>query len=205
MSVERPIHLAVVGGSGSGKTWLVDALATALAPQATRICLDDFYRDLSHLSLAERNRVNFDDPAMIDWETLRGVMERLDRNEEAALPSYDFSTHSRKREARPLAPTRLMVWDGLWLMHPEWLRVRFTASFFVECPTQTRFERRLARDVRERGRSPESVRRQFFDDVEPMHAQFVEPQRQWVKQVVASPLQPGEFEKLLRELKAMGL
>ena len=201
--MKAPIHVAVVGGSGSGKTWLAESLTAALGPQAARISLDDFYRDLSALPPARRDLVNFDDPAAIDWDCLRQAMDAMQSDRDIELPVYDFATHTRQATPRRLAAVPLVIWDGLWLLHHAWLRARFAASIFVECQPELRFQRRAERDWRERGRSLESVRRQFFEQVEPMHEQFVEPQKSLASRVVVSPPERGRLEHLLLELIAL--
>ena len=198
--MKSPIHVAVVGGSGSGKTWLAEKLATTLAPRAARLSLDDFYRDLSPLPMVERDTVNFDDPAAIDWEKFRQVISAMRVGEKIDLPGYDFATHTRKTAARNFIPPPLVVWDGLWLLHHDWLRAQFALTIFVECGADERFRRRAERDTRERGRSFESVRCQFFEHVEPMNERFVEPQRQWAAQIVHSPVSETAFAGLVENL-----
>jgi uridine kinase len=192
--------MAVVGGSGSGKTWLAEAVVSALAPGAARVSLDDFYRDLSHIPEAERDQVNFDDPSAIDWEKFREIMAGLRRDKTVPLPVYDFATHTRQLETREFSPPAVVVWDGLWLLHHDPLREMFAVTVFVDCGVEERFRRRAERDMRERGRSLESIRRQFFAHVEPMHERFVEPQRSRAGRVVNSPLGAGDMEDLLLEL-----
>ena len=198
--MKAPVHIAVVGGSGSGKTWLAEKLAAALAPRAARISLDDFYRDLSPLPLAERDTVNFDDPAAIDWEKFHVVIGAMRVGEIIDLPVYDFATHTRRAAARDFLTPPLVVWDGLWLLHHAWLREKFTFNIFVDCGAEERFRRRSERDVRERGRSFESVRCQFLEHVQPMHERFVEPQRSQAQQIVVSPVSETQFDDLVRKL-----
>jgi len=200
--MKSPVHIAIVGGSGSGKTWLAEKLAATLAPRAARLSLDDFYRDLSALPVAERDAVNFDDPAAIDWEALRATTSMMRVNESLALPVYDFATHTRKPVARFFLPPPVVIWDGLWLLHPDWLRENFALTIFVECAAGERLRRRTERDVRERGRTPESVRRQFFDHVEPMHEKFVEPQRGRAAVVLNSPVTAVDCENLVHKMLA---
>ena len=200
--MKSPVHIAVVGGSGSGKTWLAEKLAAALAPRAARLTLDDFYRDLSTMPLAERETVNFDDPAAIDWEQLRAVIGAMRAGEKLDLPVYDFATHTRKPEPRYFSPPPVVIWDGLWLLHPDWLRAQFALTIFVECGADERFRRRAERDVRERGRTPESVRRQFFNHVEPMHEKFVEPQRAQATVVLNSPISLADCGELAQKILA---
>ncbi|MEI6175489.1 MAG: uridine kinase [Verrucomicrobiota bacterium] len=189
--------IAVVGGSGSGKTWLAAELAGELGDEAAHLCLDNFYKDLSHLSEPERERVNFDDPAAIDWDALRVVLESLERGETARVPVYDFAEHVRKPEVVELESRPIILVDGLWLLHPEWLRKRFALSVFVDCPEEVRLQRRLERDVIARGRTRESVNKQFAGHVQPMHDRFVEPQREWAMRCVTTPLVNEEKEGLL--------
>lgn len=189
--------IAVVGGSGSGKTWLAAELAGWLGDDAAHLCLDHFYRDLGHLPEPERARVNFDDPAAIDWDALRMVLESLERGEVARVPVYDFAEHVRKEETVELESRPLVVLEGLWLLHPEWLREKFALSVFVDCPEELRLLRRVERDVITRGRTEESVKRQFAEHVQPMHARFVEPQRELAMLCVTSPL-PEEEHNALR-------
>ena len=188
--------IAVVGGSGSGKTWLAADLAGWLGDEAVHLCLDHFYRDLGHLPEPERALVNFDDPAAIDWDALRMVLDTLERGEVARVPVYDFAEHVRKEETVAVASRPFVVLEGLWLLHPEWLRGKFALSVFVDCPEELRLLRRMERDVITRGRTEESVRKQFSEHVQPMHACFVEPQRELAMMCVSSPLLEDEQGKL---------
>lgn len=191
----------MVGASGSGKTWLAKELCAALGPDALHLSLDSFYRDLSNLTVDERDRVNFDDPAAIDWECFRRVLDALRSAGTAQVPNYDFSTHTRDHEWRPVTRPWIVIWDGLWLLHEPWLRERFGISVFVDCPPAERLARRIERDVLERGRTPESVRRQFNNQVEPMRERFVEPQRAWANYSVVSPLSERAFAALLAAIR----
>ncbi len=188
--------IAVVGGSGSGKTWLAAKLGEWLGEEAGHLCLDSFYRDLGHLPAEERCRANFDDPAAIDWEALREVLESLERGEAAQVPVYDFTGHVRTAEAEAMECPPIVVMEGLWLLHPEWLREKFSFSVFVDCPEEERLQRRIERDVRTRGRTEESVREQFSRHVKPMHDLFVEPQREWAMRRVGSPQTGAEHAEL---------
>ena len=193
--------IAVVGGSGSGKSWLAAEIRERLGYEAGHLCLDDFYRDLGHLPEDERDGVNFDDPAAIDWEALCEVLECLERGQAARIPIYDFATHLRTPETRDFSHAPLIVLEGLWLLHHEWLREKFSLSVFVDCPEEERLRRRIERDVLERGRTEESVRRQFTDHVQPMHAKFVEPQREWASHAVSSPMPEDAHAELIAACK----
>ncbi len=195
--------IAVVGGSGSGKSWLAAKLTGWFGSEAAHVSLDSFYRDLGHLTGAEREDVNFDDPAAIDWDALRTVLASLERGEVARVPVYDFAEHVRKREPVEFERRPVLVLEGLWLLYPEWLREKFALSVFVDCPEEVRLLRRIERDVLTRGRTGESVRKQFAEHVQPMHTRFVEPQRERAMFCVNSPLLEGERHGLMAACRGM--
>jgi uridine kinase len=168
--------VAIVGGSGSGKTWLADKLKSALAPHAVSLSLDDFYLDRSYLPPTRRAQLNFDHPRAIDWTGLEYVLLRLLARRSAHLPCYDFGTHRRFSRTRAVAPRTFIILDGLWLLRRRTVRRLVSFSVFLECPRRTRLRRRLARDLRSRSRTRRSIQRQFRTTVEPMHTRFVEPQ-----------------------------
>jgi len=198
--VNSTIHVAIIGGSGSGKTWLAEQIVSRLGPRAARLSLDDFYLDLSPLPKADRAGVNFDDPAAIDWQRFREVLGAMRPGESLELPRYDFATHTRKAEPRIFLAPALVIWDGLWLLQHAGLREKFARGIFVECGAQERFRRRAERDVRERGRTFETVRRQFFEHVQPMHDQFVKPQRGQASRIITSPITAEDLDGLVQEL-----
>lgn len=175
----RPLLVAIVGGSGSGKTWLADKLCAELVGAAGRLTLDDFYRDRSHLPAARRGRINFDHPRAIDWESFERVLRQCLAGETARVPHYDFGTHSRLARSRVFRPHPIILVDGLWLLHRRTLRKLFAVSIFLSCSGRMRLRRRLARDLLTRNRSAALVREQFRLTVAPMHVRHVEPQRRW--------------------------
>jgi uridine kinase len=171
-----PLLVAIVGGSGSGKTWLAERLMAALGPNAGRLSLDDFYKDHSHLSMARRERLNFDHPRAIDWPSVRFALYELAQGRTARTPCYDFETHCRLPRLRICRPMPVILMDGLWLIQRRSIRTLFDFSIFLDCSARIRLARRLERDLRARGRSATSVRRQFQQTVQPMHAYYVAPQ-----------------------------
>ena len=194
------VHLiAIVGGSGSGKTWLGARLQEQFGEDAAGLSLDHFYRDLSHLPEAERNAVNFDDPAAIDWPLFRHSVSRIRCGQPIELPDYDYGTHTRRPAANTWHPRRLVLLDGLWLLRESDLRALYSLSVFVECPEEVRLARRLKRDQHERCRSAQAVRAQFRRHVAPMHDRFVAPQVQHADLVVYS----RAGSAMLSELRAV--
>jgi uridine kinase len=172
-----PLLVAIVGGSGAGKSWLAQRLRAALGGKAVHFSLDDFYRDRSHLPPARRARINFDHPRAIDWAEVEAVLRDCQAGRNAALPCYDFQNHSRLPATKVLKPKPIVLMDGLWLLRRPSLRRWFGLGIFLDCPAHLRLSRRIKRDALSRGRTRSSVREQFRRTVEPMHARFVAPQR----------------------------
>lgn len=200
---EKVVLVAVVGGSGAGKSVLAQALCEEFGSLAARVSLDDFYRDLSHLSLAQRTRVNFDHPRAIDWETVGQTLARMSNSERLELPVYDFAIHSRLPRTRQWAPRPLVFWEGLWLLYRRDLRKYFSYSIYVECPSEERVSRRIRRDVAERARTVQSVKDQFERHVEPMHQLHVVPQKRHAASCVTSPVSPEEFRAVVSALRGL--
>ena len=199
----RTVQIAIVGGSGSGKTWLAERLCALLGGAAVRLSLDDFYRDLSTLPPEERAAANFDEPAAVDWSCVRRVLEALARDAVVEAPRYDFASHTRRPSPRRVAARDFLVWDGLWLLHEAWLRACFAVGVYVDCPPAERLARRIVLDTRERGRSEASVRRQFEGQVIPMHRRHVEPQRDWATCRVVSPVDEATLRGLADRVRSL--
>ena len=199
-----PLLVAIVGGSGSGKTWFAKKLQAALGRQATRLSLDDFYRDRSRLSPARRARLNFDHPRAIDWPGVERALHDLLAGRPARIPNYDFKTHCRRDHEKLLPPKPVVLMDGLWLLHRRSLRRLFALRIFIDCPARTRLRRRLARDRRSRGRTAAAVREQFCETVDPMHARFVAPQQSRADVVLPANFGEREVRELAKIFRAKG-
>ena len=171
---DLPLMVAVSGLSGSGKTTLSRELARVLG--GLHFSLDHYYRDLSHLPPHERAASNFDDPAMLESVLLTEHLSSLTRGESIDRPVYDFATHSRLPDrAERVHPQPCILVEGLFAFSYAPLRALYHFSVFVDAPDALCFERRLRRDVQERGRTPESVRRQYEKTVRPCGLAFVRP------------------------------
>jgi len=198
----QPKLVALAGGSGAGKTWLASRLQQALVHPATRISLDDFYHDQSHLAPARRNRVNFDHPQAIDWPLAEAVLQDCRAGRTVLVPKYSFVTHTRRAFKR-VTPKPIILVDGLWLLWRPSLRHLFDVRIFLRCPARLRLERRLERDIAARGRDFRSVRRQFKETVAPMHQRFVAPQAKWADVVLSQPPSQREVERLAAIIEDM--
>jgi uridine kinase len=192
--------IAIVGGSGAGKSWLVTQLCRLIGDQACRLSLDDFYRDRSHLPPARRARLNFDVPHAIDWTGAAEVLRHGRLGLPAQVPQYDFATFSRRPEAHAWEPRPIVFVEGLWLLRPPELRPLFDFSIYLDTPAELRGKRRLARDTAERGYAEAAVRRRLLESVLPMHGRYVEPQKRWADLVLAQPYRATEVKSLADHL-----
>jgi uridine kinase len=204
MTTPSPVKLvAVVGGSGAGKGWLVHRLCEMLGRNACHLQLDDFYRDRSHVTPSRRGRVNFDLPRAIDWERAERVLSDCRAGLATRIPQYDFATHCRITERGPWQPRPVVFVDGLWLLRPPAVRRMFDLKIYLDTPADLRRGRRLARDTAERGYSLAAVEQRFTNEVVPMHDRYVEPQRKWADVVLTQPFQETEINALADRLWAL--
>lgn len=195
--------LGVAGGSGSGKTTFARLLHEALPQGRSEILAQDhYYIDQSHRFDGDGGSVNFDHPDSIDFELLAEHLHLLKSGRPVNVPRYDFVTHSRLEQTALLEPRPLIIVDGILLLSQEKVRQALCLSIFVDTPEPLRFERRLKRDIQERGRTPEGVRKQYLNQVLPMHNQFVEPSKSHATHTVSDS---DGFDELLEQMiKAYG-
>jgi len=200
-----PLMLAVAGASGSGKTTLAAELARTLG--GIHFSLDTYYRDLSHLPLEERRQQNFDDPAMIEVPLLASHLGELARGHSIERPVYSFAEYIRiPGEMEKIYPGSLVVVEGLFTLYFPELRPLYQFSVYVDTADDVCFARRLKRDIEERGREPESVRRQYDATVRPCGLAFVRPLIDFADLVVDGT-DPLDFkvELVVNSLKKRGL
>jgi uridine kinase len=169
----QPYLIGIAGPSGAGKSYLARHLAERL--QAPMLPLDHYYRDLSHLSLEERGRANFDDPAALEDELLVAQVEQLRLGRSVEIPVYDFSLHARSRQTQLFCPAQFVIVEGLFTLYWSKLRRLLDTRVYVDMTDDVCLQRRQERDVRERGRTPESVVEQFRTTVAPMAERYVRP------------------------------
>lgn len=181
----RPVILGVAGGSGSGKTTVVREIVNALGPeQVAVIHHDSYYRDASHLPLEERTAINYDHPDALETGLLVTHLQHLRHGQAVDVPVYDFTAHVRRAEKQHVAPSAVIIVDGLLILWDPALRSLMDIKVFVDTDSDLRFIRRLQRDIRERGRTAESVIRQYIDNVRPMHLEFVEPSKRYADVII---------------------
>jgi uridine kinase len=170
--------LGIVGGSGSGKSTLARAVRDALGPDRCALLRQDsYYRDLSRLPVADRAATNFDAPAAVELDLLADHLRALARGEAIRPPVYDMATHTRRGEDAAVRPAEHVAIEGLLLAASPPLADAIDVLVFVDLPDEARLARRIARDVSDRGRTEEEVRRRWATDARPMHERWVGPAR----------------------------
>ncbi|HUS18249.1 MAG TPA: uridine kinase [Terriglobales bacterium] len=185
----KPYVIAIAGPSCSGKTSVAKSLAAELP--ATIFSLDAYYHDLSQLSFSERAAFNFDHPDSLEVEILSRDLHLLAQGREVVRPVYDFHTHTRSGKTETLNPSPYLIVEGLFTLYWESIREIYSTKVFMEADHETCLPRREARDIAERGRSPESIHQQYAATVRPMADQFVMPTRQYAD-LILSGSQPVE-------------
>lgn len=177
--IQQPLVIGVVGGSGSGKTTVARAIFDRLGLDAAFVDQDAYYRDLGHLTMAQREAFNFDHPDAFDTDLMVAQLEALRRGETIDKPTYDFTRHTRAAATVRVEPRDILVVDGIMLFADSRLRSLFDIKVFVDVGDDIRFIRRLQRDVAERGRTMDGVIHHYLSTVRPMHLEFVEPSKRY--------------------------
>jgi uridine kinase len=181
----RPLVVGIAGGTGSGKTTVAQRLERAMPPgRCVMIEHDAYYCDQGHLSPDERAAINYDHPSSLESALLAAHLRDLRAGREVEVPIYDFATHTRRAETRPVAPARVVLVEGILVFAEPALREQMDIKLFVDTDPDIRLMRRIRRDLEERGRTFQSVRDQYYATVRPMHIEHVEPSRRWADLII---------------------
>jgi uridine kinase len=180
-----PFVIGVAGGSGSGKTTVVRQIAESLGPEQVIVLEHDrYYRDGSHLPLEERAALNYDHPDSLETDLLVAHLHELRAGRPVELPLYDFASFVRQTVRERAEPRRVIIVEGILIFTDAELRRLMDVKVFVDTDADTRFIRRLRRDITDRGRTVESVIEQYLGTVKPMHFDFVEPSKRYADIIV---------------------
>jgi len=177
--------IGVAGGSGSGKTTVVRRIVDSLGPeQVTLLDHDRYYRDRNDLRLEERAALNYDHPDALETDLMVAHVRALKAGTAVDVPQYDFTRHARLSEIEAFQPRRALIVEGILVFTDAALRDLMDIKVFVDTDSDTRFIRRLQRDVAQRGRTMESVIDQYQHTVKPMHLEFVEPSKRYADVII---------------------
>ncbi|MEO9884286.1 MAG: uridine kinase [Balneola sp.] len=181
----KPLIIGVAGGSGSGKTTVVNTISETLGFEKHLLLQhDSYYRDLKHLPFEERIKQNFDHPASLETELLIRHINALSEGYPIEVPQYDFSKHIRKEETKTITPREVILVDGILIFSEPDLLDLMDVKIFVDTDDDIRLLRRLKRDINDRGRSVESVMEQYQKFVRPMHLEFVQPSKRYADVII---------------------
>ena len=203
--MKKGILIGIAGPSGSGKTSVAARIIKSLiADQAVILQEDSYYKDLSHVPHEERSASNFDHPDAFDHDLLAKHLLQLLDGEAVSHPVYDYKLHTRSKETRTVGPGALIILEGILVFTNAKLRELMDYRAFIDTPLDICFIRRLKRDVEERGRTVDSVTRQYIETVRPMCLQFIEPSRRYADIIISGVEENREeVEALVTRINAL--
>ncbi|MCM8568374.1 uridine kinase [Gramella jeungdoensis] len=177
--------IGIAGGTGSGKTTVVNQIIEELKHEEVDvISQDSYYQDTSHLSFEERKSINFDHPKSIDFELMAEHLKLLKNGQTIQQPVYSFKEHNRTGETVEIQPRKVIIVEGILILtHPE-IRELFDIKMYVHADSDERLIRRLKRDIAERGRDLEEVLWRYQTTLKPMHQQFIEPTKEFADIII---------------------
>ncbi|VVM32027.1 uridine kinase [Terribacillus sp. AE2B 122] len=182
---KKPIIIGVAGGSGSGKTSVTRSIYKRFTDKTILVIeQDSYYKDQSHLPFEKRLNTNYDHPFAFDNELLMQHLQALGEQKSIEKPIYDYKIHTRSEETIPVEPKDVIILEGILILEDERLRDMMDIKVFVDTDADLRIIRRLLRDIKERGRTIDSVIEQYVNVVRPMHLQFIEPTKRYADIII---------------------
>ena len=199
------IIIGVFGGTGSGKTTIVNQIVSDFnASDIQVISQDAYYKDNSSITYEERCLLNFDHPEAIDFELLYEHLSALKNGENIQQPIYDFKTHNRTDKTLQISPKKILILEGILIMNYPKLRSLLDLKVFIETNSDMRMERRVKRDITERGRTPKEVMDRYLNNLKPMHDQFIEPMKMHADLIVENHKNTSiNLDKLISKIKSL--
>ena len=207
--MENILVIGIAGGSGSGKTTLLKNIIQTFGPSITVLSHDNYYKRHDEMTYEERCCLNYDEPAALETELMAVHLDRLRRGEAIDCPVYDFTQHNRSDETVRIEPRPVIIVEGILIFENQPLRDLMDIRIFVDTDADIRICRRIKRDVNKRGRSLESVIKQYQETVKPMHEKYVEPSKKYAdivvpeggKNMVALAMIQGYISRYLEDMK----
>lgn len=185
-TLEKPVVIGIAGGSGSGKTTIAHEIADEIHDDdhITIITQDSYYKDNTGVSMEERQKINYDHPDAFDMQLLETQLDQLIKRQAIEMPTYDFTAHTRSKKTIHIEPADIIILEGILVLSSEEIRNLMDIKIYVDTDDDIRFIRRLERDMKERGRSLDSVITQYLSTVKPMYHQFIEPTKRYADIIV---------------------
>ena len=182
--MENILVIGIAGGTGSGKTTLMSNLIKEFSEDVTILSHDNYYKRHDELAYEQRCLLNYDEPAALETDLMAEHLQQLRQGSAIDCPVYDFTQHNRSNDTIHLVPKKVIIVEGILIFENKELRDLMDIRIFVDTDSDVRLCRRILRDVRERGRTLESVVTQYLDTVKPMHEMYVEPSKKYANIIV---------------------
>ena len=182
--MDNILVIGIAGGTGSGKTTLMNNLIARFSEDVTILSHDNYYRRHDDLTYEQRCQLNYDEPAALETDLMARHLDRLRRGESIQCPVYDFTVHNRSNETITVVPKKVIIVEGILIFENKELRELMDIRIFVDTDADVRLCRRIKRDVNKRGRTLESVLTQYQQTVKPMHEMYVEPSKKFADIIV---------------------
>lgn len=196
-NMTKPILIGIAGGSGSGKSTVTNELVELIDDDKVAvIAQDSYYKSQNTLPYEQRVETNYDHPFAFDNDLLIEHLNKLKKGESIEMPIYDFEIHNRKEETKHVEPREVIILEGILILNEEEIRDLLDIKVFVDTDSDVRIIRRILRDIKERGRSLESVILQYMSTVRPAHMQFVEPSKRYADVIIPE----GGYNKVAIDL-----
>lgn len=200
----KPFIIGVAGGSGSGKSTVTEQIIQAVGLNNVSVFLqDNYYLDRSHLTVEERNKINFDHPDAFDWELMKKQLDDLYHGLPIDMPEYDFTTHTRKSETILVVPSRVIILEGIFALYDNKMCKQMALRIFVDTSSDVRLMRRLKRDIVERARTMDSVLTQYNRFVRPMYKKFVEPTKERAHIIIPHGSNQAALEMIVSRVQSV--
>ena len=179
------IIIGIAGGTGSGKTTVVNKIINSLPPGEVAVLpQDSYYKDSSHVPVEERSKINFDEPAAIEWSLLVDHIKQLKEGKTIEMPTYSYLTCTRQEETIRVAPREVVIVEGILVLTDPTIREMMDVKVFVDADADDPLIRVIARDCVERGRTPMMVLNRYQDVLKPMHEMYIEPSKRHADLIV---------------------
>ena len=195
--------IGIYGGTGSGKTTIVNMIASHFSSNDIEIISQDsYYKDNSDISYEDRCKLNFDHPDAIDFNLLHKHIKNLRKGETVEQPIYDFKIHNRLKKTIQIKPKKILILEGILIMCHAEIRSIFDLKIFISANSKTRMERRIKRDIAERGRSRGEVLKRYIETLKPMHEKFIEPTKIYANYIIENQFNNKlNIDELLEKMK----
>ena len=195
--------IGIYGGTGSGKTTIVNMIASHFSSNDIEIISQDsYYEDNSDISYEDRCKLNFDHPDAIDFNLLHKHLKNLRKGGTVEQPIYDFKIHNRLKKTIQIKPKKILILEGILIMCHAEIRSIFDLKIFINANSKTRMERRIKRDITERGRSRDEVLKRYIETLKPMHEKFIEPTKIYANYIIENQFNNKlNIDELLEKMK----